>query len=325
MADETYLVTGAMGCIGAWALRHLTGRGARVIAADLSEDRARPRLVMDEAALGAVTWLRLDITDTAAVDRAVAENGATRIIHLAGLQIPFCRANPPLGAAVNVVGTVNVFEAARHHGVRGLAYASSLAALGHAQNYDTWPLPDDARTLPTNLYGVYKVANEETARIYAQDWGVGSIGLRPYTVYGVARDQGVTADVAKAILAAAAGRPFHIRFGGSNAVQHASDVARIFIACADAGAEGAHVFNLRNDVVEIGEIVRLIGEIVPGAAITFQADAPLPFPADLSDAGLRGMIGEVPHTPLRQAIARDVQMYRDLIGRGLIDLGQLER
>ena len=88
MTDETYLVTGAMGCIGAWTLKHLTDRGARVIAADLATEPVRPRLLMDEAALDAVAWLRLDITDTDAVGRAVAENGVTRIIHLAGLQIP---------------------------------------------------------------------------------------------------------------------------------------------------------------------------------------------------------------------------------------------
>lgn len=325
MTDETYLLTGCMGCIGAWALRHLTARGDRVIAADLDTTPTRPRLLMSDAALAGVDWLRLDVTDTDAVARAVAENGVTRIVHLAGLQIPFCRADPPLGAAVNVVGTVNIFEAARHNGVRGLSYASSLAALGPPEIYDTWPVPDDARTAPSHLYGVYKVANEETARIYAQDWGVGSAGIRPASVYGVARDQGVTADVAKAVLAAAAGRPFHIRFGGEVALQHASDVARIFIACADAGPEGAHVFNLRNEVIAVEDVAGIIREVVPGAEITVAPDAPLPFPADLSDAGLRGLIGEVPHTPLAEAIARDVEMYRDLMARGLVDLGQLDR
>ena len=132
MYDERFLVTGAAGCVGAWVLKHLTDEGASVLATDMSEDRARPTLLMSDAALDRVAWSRLDVTDTAAVLRAVAETGITRIIHLAGLQVPFCRANPPLGAAVNVVGTVNIFEAARHEDVRGLAYASSLAALGPA-------------------------------------------------------------------------------------------------------------------------------------------------------------------------------------------------
>lgn len=325
MAGRRVLVTGTMGCIGAWVLRHLVDDGIDVVAADLSEDRARPRLLFSDDELAALTWARLDVTDTQAVRRVVAENGVTHIVHLAGLQVPFCRANPPLGAAVNVLGTVNVFEAARHEGVKGLVYASSLAALGPADMYDTWPLPDAVATRPSTLYGVYKVANEETARIYHQDWGVGSVGLRPYTVYGVGRDQGVTADVAKAILAAAAGEPFHIRFSGPTALQHASDAARIFIACAMAEADGHPVLNLRNDVVDVAAVADLIREEVPGARITVARNADLPMPADLDDAGLRRLIGTVPHKPLREAIRGDIAMYRTLMGRGLIDMSQLAR
>lgn len=325
MAEERFLVTGTMGCIGAWVLRHLVDEGAAIVAADLSTDRARPRLLLSDTELEAQTWVSLDVRDTEAVQRVVAENGVTHIVHLAGLQIPFCRANPPLGAAVNVLGTVNVFEAARHEGVKGLVYASSLAALGPAALYTTWPVPDDAARVPATLYGVYKVANEETARIYHQDWGVRSVGLRPFTVFGVGRDQGVTADIAKAILAAAAGEAFHIRFSGPTALQHASDVAKVFIASARAETEGASVHNLRNDVLDVSEVAGLIREEVPGARISVAEGADLPLPADLDDTGLRRLLGTVPHTPLGDAIRGDVAQYRDLISRGLIDMTQLER
>ncbi len=322
--DKTYLVTGAMGCLGAWVLYHLVEAGARAVATDLSPDPVRPRLVMGESRLGQVTWDRLDVTDTEAVNATVANHGVTHIIHLAGMQIPFCKANPPLGAAVNVTGTVNMLEAARQNDVKGIAYASSLAALGSVDMYDTWPLPDEAKPVPLSLYGVYKVANEETARIYAQDWGVGSVGLRPYVVYGVGRDQGMTADMAKAILAIAAGRPFHIRFSGAVALQYASDAARIFIGAAEAEADKAKICNLRNDVIEVADFVALLKRLYPEADITFEDGAPLPFPADLSDAGLRGLIGTVPHTPLEEAIRADVSRFRTLIDQGAVDLGQLD-
>ena len=219
---ERILITGSMGCIGAWVIRHLLDQGIDFVATDLSDDPVRPRLLMSEHEIAGINWRRLDVTDTGAVDRMVADHGITHVIHLAGLQIPFCKANPPLGAAVNVVGTVNILEAARQNGVRGIAYASSLAALGPPEAYPETPVPDDALPAPSTLYGVYKTANEETARIYWQDWQVGSVGLRPYVVYGVARDQGMSADIAKAILAVAAGRPFHIRFDGPLALQHRS-------------------------------------------------------------------------------------------------------
>ncbi|MCB0124443.1 MAG: NAD(P)-dependent oxidoreductase, partial [Caldilineaceae bacterium] len=188
MSNETFMITGAMGCIGAWVMRNLVQEGVKVIGTDLATEPVRPRQVMSEEELDQVTFVKLDVTDLKAVRAVVEENGVTHIIHLAGLQVPFCRANPSLGAAVNVVGTVNIFEAARHAGVKGLSYASSLAVLGPAEDYDEGKIEDDVPLLPRTLYGVYKVANEGTARIYWQDWQVGSVGLRPYIVYGVGRD-----------------------------------------------------------------------------------------------------------------------------------------
>jgi nucleoside-diphosphate-sugar epimerase len=323
--SEKFLVTGAMGCIGAWVLRHLLNDGAEIVATDLSEDPVRPRLLLSEDEIAAITWKKLDITDTDAVNRVVADHGITHVVHLAGLQIPFCKADPPLGAAVNVVGTVNVLEAVRHNGVVGLSYASSLAALGPPELYAELPVPDEAPTVPSTLYGVYKVANEETARIYWADWQVGSIGLRPYNVYGVGRDQGLTADIAKAILAVAAQQPFHIRYGGPLALQHASDVAEMFIAAARAAYQGAAIVNLRNDVTTVEEFVALLMELYPNAQITNQADNLLPFPADLDDTGLRRLIKTVPHMPLAEAIQRDVEQYSALLETGKIDLEQLRR
>ncbi len=319
----TYLVTGALGCIGAWTLRHLLDRGADIVAADLSTDAVRPRLLIAEDDLARITWAKLDVTDTQAVSDLVSQQGVTHIIHLAGLQIPFCRANPALGASVNVTGTINIFEAARHNAVCGLSYASSLGVLGPASDYDTWPLPDSALPNPGTLYGVYKVANESSARVYAADWGVGSVGLRPYTVFGVGRDQGVTADCAKAILAAAAEKPFHIRFGGDVALQHASDVAEIFIRCAEAETKDAHICNLRGEVTTVEAFADQIRAKVGTAEITVEPNA-LPFPADLSDAGLVALLGDVPSTPLAKAIESDLSLYRSLLSENRIDLAQLE-
>lgn len=326
MSGETFMLTGSMGCIGAWTLRNLVREGVRVVATDLATDPVRPGLVMSHEELGRVTFAKLDVTDLNAVKALVADEGVTHIIHLAGLQVPFCRANPSVGAAVNVVGTVNLFEAARASWgqVRGLAYASSLAVLGPSHAYPDTPVMDDVPLLPATLYGVYKQANEGTAKIYWQDWQIPSIGLRPYIVYGVARDQGMTSDIAKALLAVAAGRPYHIRFGGPVALQYADDVAKIFIACARSGYAGVAACNLRNDVVDVGEFVAQVKARYPQAEITYTPDNLLPFPYDLDDSGLRGILGSVPHTPLGDAIDETVAMFEQLLAAGQIDLKQLE-
>ena len=323
MTNETFMITGAMGCIGAWVLRNLVQDGAKVVATDLATEPVRPRQVLSADELAQVKFAKLDVTDLKAVRSVVEENEITHIIHLAGLQVPFCRANPSLGAQVNVVGTVNIFEAARHANIQGLAYASSLAVLGPAEDYPEGRVGDDVPLLPRTLYGVYKVANEGTARIYWQDWQVGSVGLRPYIVYGVGRDQGMTSDIAKAVLAAAANRPYHIRFDGPVGLQHANDVAKMFIGAARARHQGAAMCNLRNDVVEVTEFIKLLKAEQPTAEITYATNNPLPFPWDLDDGGLRHILGGMPYTPVQTAIRNDLAHFRALIDKDLIDLNQL--
>ncbi len=326
---NTFLITGSLGCIGAWVLRNLVDDGATIIATDLADDPVRPRLLLSDDELSKITFAKLDVTKLNDVRALVDEHGVTHIVHLAGLQVPFCRANPSLGAQVNVVGTVNLFEAARHghqnNGgtVQGFAYASSLAVLGPADRYPDTPVPDDVPLDPQTLYGVYKQANEGTARLYWQDWGVGSVGLRPYIVYGVARDQGLTSDIAKAILATAAGRPFHIKFSGPFALQYADDVAKMFIASARAQHPGAAACNLRNDVITVDDFVQTLTDLYPQANVTHEQDAPLPFPPNLDDSGLRAILGELPHTGLREAIAQTHDRFAALLERDQVDLAQL--
>src|SRR5689334_18177444 len=171
---NTFLVTGAMGCLGAWTLANLRKQGQAAVAFDLSTDPYRLRLLMSDEEIAAIPRVKGDIADFAAVERVVLAHGITHILHLAALQVPFCRANPVLGAQVNVTGTVNVFESAARHKeqVERVVYMSSAAVYGPAGLYPPGPVPEDAPLAPATHYGVYKQANEGTARIYAQDNGV---------------------------------------------------------------------------------------------------------------------------------------------------------
>ncbi len=326
MSEERFMVTGAMGCIGAWVVRNLVKEGVQTAVYDLSDNNLRMRLLMSEEEISKVQFIRGSVADLDAVKQALADCQASHVIHLAALQIPFCKADPSLGSQVNVVGTVNMFEAIRHAGgqVRGFCFASSAAAYGPDTFYPEKPVPEEASLKPNTLYGVYKQANENTARVYWQDWQVSSVCLRPHTIYGVARDQGMTSDLAKAVLAAAAKRPFHIKFSGPTCLQYTDDAARMFIGAARAGYEGALVCNMRNDVVEVAEYVKILKEVVPGAQVTYEESNVMPFPADVSDENLRSVLPSVPHTPMKEAIGQMVPQYEDLLSRGLVDLNQLE-
>lgn len=301
---KRFLVTGAGGCLGAWTVRQLVQEGADVVAFDLTADPRRQQLLMDEEELSRVVWVEGDITSLDSVERVLGEHGIEAIIHLAALQVPFCRANPPLGARVNVEGTVNVFEAAKRRADPSapVVYASSIAA------------HDDS-----TLYGVYKRANEGTAAVYHADHGVSSLGLRPHTVFGPGRDQGTTSTPTVAMVAAAAGRPYEISFGGSVAMQYAPDVAACFVAAARSGFDGHAVSDLDGDVVPLGEIVRAIEAAAPDAAGTISyAATPLPFPAQADGSVLRAAIGPVARTPFPEAVNDSVQRFRKLLDAGLV-------
>ena len=312
MAQKTFLVTGAMGCIGAWVLKHLVAQGQRVVAFDLSTDRHRLDWMMTPDEQSAITFVQGDLTNPVQVKESFKAHEVTHVVHLAALQVPFCRANPVVGSQVNVTGTVNVFEAARAAGVRHLAYASSIAVYGPASEYPAGPVVHEAPHAPQTLYGVYKMANEGTARIYWQDHKISSIGLRPYTVYGVGRDQGLTSDPTKAMWAAVKGESFEIAFGGVMQFQLASDVALQFIDAAEQNSEGAHVFNLGTPPVSVDEVIEFIRQVKPDAQIT-RKESRLPFPESFDDSALHAHISHVYETPLVEGIRQTMEHF-DRIG-----------
>jgi UDP-glucuronate 4-epimerase len=268
-----------------------------VVALDLGSDRRRLRLIASPEELEPVAFLRGDIVEPKTISRALAEHEITHVVHLAALQVPFCKADPVLGAQVNVTGTVNVFEAAKQHGLgTPIAYASSAAV------YD-----EHSEIAPRTHYGIYKQANEGTARIYWQDDGVLSIGLRPYSVYGPGRDQGLTAGPTLAIDAAVRGQPYRIGFGGRTQLHFAPDVARAFVQAARSPADGAHTFSLGGPATAIADFVTAVEAEIPGAAITFD-DSPLPFPDELP-----GPWFDAPLTPLEAGIHETAEILRRVI------------
>jgi len=309
--QERFLVTGALGCIGAWTVRTLVQAGTPVAVFDLGSDPHRLRLILTPDELARVQFIQGDITDLDAVEQSLKATGATHVIHLAALQVPFCRADPSLGARVNVVGTVNLFEAARRAGVDRIVYASSVAVFGMGDEYPE-DLPDETALLaPRNLYGVYKQANEGTARIYWLDHALSSIGLRPHTLYGPGRDQGMTSGPTKAMLAAAAGQSYHIPYGGRSGMQYAEDVARIFIQAAQVPFTGAELFNMRGSVAEMAEVVGAIEAVVPAARGTITFDPqPLPLPAGLDDTRLRTLLGALPDTSLQDGVQATITLFQ---------------
>jgi len=324
--SRTCFLTGALGCIGAWVVKHLLDRGEDPVVFDLGDDLRRISDLVVAEDLARVRLVQGDVTDTDAVVAAVRDSGADRIIHLAGLQVPFCKADPVLGARVNVVGTLNLFQAAAECDISRLVYASSAAVYGPNDLGPDGAAPDEDTPLnPTTHYGVYKRANEGNAEVFFTDSGISSVGIRPLTVYGVGRDQGMTSDPTRAMKAAVLGRPFQIRFSGSTDYQYVSDCAAAFIECADRAPEGAHIFNLHGDSVDMSEIVELIRANSPDGAKGITVEGPtLPIPPGLDGGRIDEVIPNLPKTSLTDGVRMTMAHFARLRDEGRLDTRDLE-
>jgi UDP-glucuronate 4-epimerase len=301
---ERFLITGSEGCIGAWVLRQLVAEGVPCVAFDLVHDGRRLRQIAGDDVAQAITFVQGDLTKDGDMERVMAAHAPTHIVHLAGLQVPFVAADPVLGALVNVAGTVRVLEAARQAAgtVRGVAYASSAAV------YDT-----AGELRPRTLYGIYKRCNEETARHYAEALGVPSVGLRPWTVFGVGRDQGVTSAPTSAIQAVVRGESYAIPFTGSMAMQYTADVAAAFVAAARARPAEPASYDLPGVVMTVDEIIAAIESAVPGAQgrITSSGD-PLPIAAATPGPSLLELVPGLTVTPFAEAVAQTAARFAEL-------------
>ncbi len=316
------LMTGGYGCIGAWVARQLLDEGRDVWIFDLKEDTHRIDLLVEPGERERIHYLPGDVADPDAFRDAVESTGATHLLHLAGLQVPVCRDNPILGARVNVIGTLSVFEAAAalKDQVRRVVYASSAAVHGPPSPEAAEPVGDEVRLSPLTHYGAFKVCNELNARVYWLDRGISSVGLRPWTVYGVGRDFGVTSEPTKAIKAVAAGRKYHISYGGLQDLQYVDDVAATFLRALTTPFEGAEVYNVRGAVVPIEEFVATLRRVAPESAdLVTHGDRQLPIAPDLDDARLDARFRPLPRTPLAEGIAETYRRFVSLREQGRLD------
>jgi nucleoside-diphosphate-sugar epimerase len=321
------LITGAKGFIGAWIAKELVERGDRPYIFDIDTAAARLAMLLTPQQLASVHFIQGDVTQFADVESAIGQHGITHVLHLAGIQVPFCAADPVRGAMINVVGTLNVFEGAwrRPDLVQRIVYASSAAVYGPEEAYGSVTVAEGAPLLPGTHYGVFKQCNEGNARVYFLDNGISSVGIRPGAVYGVGRDRGMTSGPTKSIKAAVAGQPYTIRFTGGVDLQYVRDTSRIFIRCAEAPLTGAKVYTLRGNVTRIKDFLTALEQTLPQARTLIKAEGnPLPVAFDFDDSALQADLGVVPRTPLEEGIRETAAIFERLKSEGRLDMQDLD-
>lgn len=292
------LITGGKGFLGAWIARRLAHRGFELRVLDVVDDRALVAGIAGAEAAARIDWRVGDIVSAQAV--LAAATGCDGIIHLAGVLTPDCASDPLRGAQINLIGTLNVFEAARALGIARIVYTSSGGVFG----------PQDGGVpLPQSHYGAFKLACEGCARAYWNDHRLASVGFRPYIVYGPGRESGLTAGPTLACRAAARGEAYTIGYTGVAGLVFVDDVAAAYEAALLATPDEARVFNLNGVSASPEDVAAAIRRVAPEARIA--VDGPrLRMPERLADDELDTILPGLPRTGLDNGVAQTVRWYR---------------
>ena len=292
------LLTGGSGFIGAWIVKRLAARGVEARIFDINPNRATVAGIAGEKLARDLDWRVGDIRSTEAVAEAAA--GCDGVIHMAGVLTPACQANPVRGAEINLIGTLNVFEAAKKHGFPSVVWASSAGVYG----------PDDPHTpRPTTLYGAFKLAGEGAARAYWADHKIPSVAFRPFVVYGPGREGGLSAAPSLAARAAAWGEPYEHSFTGSSGLIYVDDVAAIFERALTMPLTGANAYNLIGETATVDQVLAEVRRNVPDAKLT-QSGPPLPIAPGVAEEGLDAFMPDRPKTSLADGIRQTIEHYR---------------
>ncbi|WP_134322756.1 NAD-dependent epimerase/dehydratase family protein [Cumulibacter soli] len=289
------LITGGTGAIGSLTTRKLIDDGHEVVLYDVAADR---RFL---GALDDVTLIEGDVLAGSEL-RAAAE-GADVLVHLAYSLGEATNLRPAEASELNVMGTVNAFEAARAAGVPRLVTSSSVAIYGADARYPAADLPlrEDAAPLIADgmpLYGAGKLYLEKLADRYREQFGVLGLGLRPSPVYGLGGRRGVSGWLAGIVESAVREGAAVIDKDIHNlSLVYVDDVATQFAALATIPAERIqtrYFFNTGGSLTSMREFARTLELIAPGCTVTVEGPS-LPdlagLPGSVDDAAISALVG----------------------------------
>ncbi len=261
------LVTGGGGFIGSWTVEALVAAGHEPLVYDSFVTGHTAYLGAVRAAIPVVTG---DIRHALVLQRAVRQFRPHSIIHLAAsVSVPLSLRFPIRSHDTNTRGTLSVLEAARAGGVDRVVLASSAAVYGRN---DEVPLPEDAPLLPLSPYALQKRMGEDYARIYSDLYGLETVALRYFNVFGPRQDPAspYSGVISRFAAAARAGHPVTITGDGTQTRDFVfvADVARANVAATTAPLIGHHAINVGTgqavSLLELrGAIAAVTGRMLP--------------------------------------------------------------
>lgn len=279
------LVTGGTGFIGSRITQQLLARGESVVCFDARPDRRRLGAAADHPGLRVIEG---DIARFDDLSAAISAHQVRRVIHTAAVLTQTCQSDPRTAMRVNVVGTTNVFEAARQAGVARVVYASSMVVHGHQWDHGDAFLTDETRLVPHTFYADTKVMNERTADAYTQAWGLDCRGLRIGAPFGPGGQTGRPgSEVTRLFALTAIKSPIEIQLarGESPPSTYVEDIAEIFVRLCLAASLSRPVYVCAVHALPIEQIASMVERLLPDARISFGPEAAkvtLPYRIDAS-------------------------------------------
>ncbi len=290
------IIFGGCGFLGSWIVRAFLKKGYSVSVFDLKIQKELLSYIIGED-INKIKFIQGDITNYDQVQEAT--NNMDHVINLVGLMTPDCSTNPILGAKVNVLGSINVFEALKKNNIKFLVYASSAAVFGQKDNY--YPFPE-------THYGAYKLAIEGVARAYFNEVGISSVGIRPYVIYGPGREVGGTAGVTLACKAAKQGNSYTINFSGKAGFVYVQDVGDLVEMSISQILSGALIFNINGITADVSNFINLIKKNLPLANIGIKGNT-LGVVDEIRGNEPTNIFKKFKYTSLEDGIKRTIDFY----------------
>jgi len=321
LKEQNFLVTGSAGFIGFHVARGLLARGARVVGLDNFNDYYSPALKRDRdrelRQYPNFVSREGDLAYLPVLESLFQDQAPQKICHLAAQAgVRYSLVNPFAYQKSNLEGFLNLLELAKRHRVERFVYASSSSVYGGLTEL---PFAETQRVdTPISLYAATKRANELMAHAYSHLFGLPTVGLRFFTVYG----PWGRPDMALWLFTAAmlAGRPIKVfNYGDMRRdFTYIDDIVQGVLAALQVeGLETYELINLGNHRSE--ELPKVIGLLERALQVKARQDLlpmqPGDVPATFADiARAREKLGFEPTTPIEVGVPRFVKWYLDYHG-----------